>query len=82
LDRTGKQGVLSGRDADRTSFGPPVAAVVQAGGGLDPLAVRADQQRRCGGPGDRLVALDDQNVVAAQVLGDQLGGGLGGVQGI
>jgi len=49
-----------------------VAAVVLGRGGVDPVGVRAAQQG-CGGiAGDRLVALDDQNEVAVQILGDQL----------
>jgi integrase len=82
LGRTGKQGVVGGRDADGASFHPPVPAVVLAGGGLGPIGVRAGQQRLRGGMGDRLVAFNDQNVVAVQVLGDQPGGDLLGVQGV
>jgi hypothetical protein len=59
---TRKQAVVGGSHADRAPFDPPVSAVVPAAGSVGPFAVRAGQQRGGGDPGDRLVALDDQDV--------------------
>nr|WP_246143694.1 hypothetical protein [Actinacidiphila oryziradicis] len=57
-----------------------MAAVLVDVGGLHPVGVGAGQQGLGRGAGQRLVPLQDQDVAGVQLIGDQAGGLLGGVQ--
>jgi hypothetical protein len=80
LGRAGEDRVVGGGGADRAALGAAVAAVLVDVGGLHPVGVGAGQQGLGRGAGQWLVPLQDQDVVGVQLVGDQAGGLLGGVQ--
>ena len=80
LPGPGEQGVLDVSGADLTAFDTAVATIVLDRAGRCPVRVGPGQDGAGGGAGERLVALEDQQVVGVQVVGDQAGGLLRGVQ--